>query len=349
METQIDMQTTHFRDRSLVSGSRQIIKILCSLSLLAVFVGFGIMDGKTARAQGMAEAVPSQLFLPMLSITAFDVLQISQQDGQIGDDNEPVDSGVSEDERLPAAEGQVVDATPIVDPAGRWQADMETANLSQWRSDNNSSKPEMDSGACSRPQAGVTSERAYSGSYSMKMTINSNDASGCRQFRKLEPASGNTYYYSAWYYIPVQTQVSGFWNIMQFKSNLNGLSSLFWKLDVRNAANGQMYVILVWKGPIAGPRANDGIANRLYYQIQVPLPVGQWFQLEVFLKQSAQFDGQIIVWQDGTELFNGQNVRTKYPGGYQNWSVNNYGEGLSPNPATLYIDDAVISNVRSSQ
>ncbi|MCC6456167.1 MAG: heparin lyase I family protein [Caldilineaceae bacterium] len=248
----------------------------------------------------------------------------------------------------PADEAEPIAQTDeTVLPAGVvWQADMETADLSQWGT-NNGSATDIDSGLCYRPANGVGTEQAHSGSYSMKMTIDSRQEAGCRQFRKAEPASGYPLYYSAWFYIPQKTQVGTFWNIMQFKSKLNGESGLFWKLDVRNDKSGNMGVMLVWKGPIAGPQAGDGIAVRKYEQAEALLPVGKWFKLEIYLKQSEGFDGQITVWRDGVLLYDVQNVRTKFPGGIQNWSINNYGKGLLPNPATLYVDDVTISTVHT--
>jgi hypothetical protein len=234
----------------------------------------------------------------------------------------------------------------VLSISDKWIADMETGDLSQWRLGNNSSGIEEDSGTCLRPYKGVSDNQAHSGRYSILMTIDSSTDAGCREFREPEPSSGNPLYYSAWYYIPNQVRVGSFWNIMQFKANLNGTSGLFWKIDVRNDSNGRMFATLIWKGTIAGPYAGDGIKVRKYTQNTAPLPVGKWFKLEAYLKQSEQFDGQITVWQDGVTIFNIQNVRTKFPGGYQNFSVNNYGGRLLPNPTTLYIDDVSISNSR---
>jgi hypothetical protein len=233
-----------------------------------------------------------------------------------------------------------------------WHADMETGDLSQWRINNNRGV-ESDSGLCSRPGKGVSAEQAHSGRYSIKMTIDSRTSSGCRQFRKPEPATGAPLYYSAWYYFPKQEAVMGFWNLFQFKSNNfktsdegDGDRGVFWKLDVRNNPQGEMALILSWKGPIEGPYAADGVKVRQYYQTLATLPVRQWVHVEVYLKQSETFDGQIIVWQDGVELFNMNNVRTRFPGGDQSWSVNNYGKEMLPNPVALYIDDVAISTER---
>jgi hypothetical protein len=227
-----------------------------------------------------------------------------------------------------------------------WQADLETKDLSQWMLDTTRGDPKADSGLCMRPGRGVSDEQAHSGIYSMKLVINTFFTSGCRQFRTEEPASGEAYFYSAWFYIPELVEVGAFWNLFQFKSNVDGKSGLFWKLDVRNNDAGEMMIVPVWDGPIPGPHAGDPVKRIPYFQTEITMPVGEWFHLEAYLKQSEEFDGHIIFWQDGVELLNMDNVRTKWPGGYQNWSVNNYGNQLRPNPTTLYVDDLVISTER---
>ena len=56
---------------------------------------------------------------------------------------------------------------------------------------------------------------------------------------------------------------------------------------------------------------------------------------------------EIIVWQDGVELFNVNNIRTRYPAsnGANAWLVANYSDIITPNPTTIYIDDAAVSTV----
>jgi hypothetical protein len=55
------------------------------------------------------------------------------------------------------------------------------------------------------------------------------------------------------------------------------------------------------------------------------------------------------------KLFDFDNVKTSYFNSAYNawncensWSVNNYSDGISPNPYTLYIDDAAISTTRTA-
>jgi hypothetical protein len=176
----------------------------------------------------------------------------------------------------------------------------------------------------------------------MKMTIDSRQDAGCRSFRRPEVGSGQPLYYSAWYYFPEQVQVGVFWNIFQFKASAERV----WSLRVGNLPSGAMTLFLNWKADVAGPTASDGVATKQYFQTLTTLPVQRWVHLEVYLKQSEQFDGQIIVWQDGQELFNVRNIRTRQPGSVQSWSIDNYGRSLQPNPTTLYVDDVAVSTTR---
>ena len=64
---------------------------------------------------------------------------------------------------------------------------------------------------------------------------------------------------------------------------------------------------------------------------------------------SLDFDGFLRVYQDGQLIFDQSNVRTSYANCNYNawctsnaWSVNNYSDGLTPVPAVIYLDDAVI-------
>jgi hypothetical protein len=226
-----------------------------------------------------------------------------------------------------------------------WMADHESGNLIEWRAGMNPNMPaEYDSGLCIRPAKGVTTEKARSGQYAMKLTIYSIVKSGCRQFRWVESTSGQPLYYSAWFYFPQASYVTNWWNIFQFKSDVRrggkNISQTFWFLRVTNNAKGEMQLGLVWKD------GRVGRARQYYNQSLVTLPVKKWIHLEVYLKQSEQMDGQVIVWQDGVELFNVTGVSTKHVGGLQSWSVNNYGAGVYPAPNSILIDEAVVSTER---
>jgi hypothetical protein len=80
------------------------------------------------------------------------------------------------------------------------------------------------------------------------------------------------------------------------------------------------------------------------------VPVGRWFQLSARLRQSKNFDGLLCVWQDDRLLFGLHDVRTSYPNCAYNdwcaeneWSVNNYSDGLAPSPSVIFADGASIA------
>ncbi len=234
-----------------------------------------------------------------------------------------------------------------------WQADHETGDATQWMS-RKSEQTWQDSGLCIRPKNGVVSDVSHRGEYALKMTIGSwFPHSGCRQFRYPEARSGEDYYYSAWLYFPEQYEVNGWTNIMQFKakknSQIGGPSAVFWSVRLMSRENGEQYFQLSWKGgegAVTGPTAEDNITSKQFTSSPLNVPVKEWVHLEMFLKQSSDFDGHIIVWQDGQEIYNIPGVRTKFEDSYNSWSVNSYGAGISPSTFTVYVDDAAISTER---
>lgn len=233
-----------------------------------------------------------------------------------------------------------------------WRADMETGNLSQWERGRTAlAGQSVDSGDCRRPRSGVSREVARSGRFSMAMTIDtSRTESACRQYRYEETQSGWPLFYSAWFYLPRFHEVDDFWNLIQFKSKrFDDVRGVFWVLDLEDREQGRnLYLKLRWKGEAFGPYAESrGKARKVYTQRRrLNVPVGRWFHVEVYLRQSERFDGRIIVWQDGTRIYDVANVRTRWPRGDQRMSMNAYSNGLAPPVATLYVDDAAISTTR---
>jgi hypothetical protein len=225
-----------------------------------------------------------------------------------------------------------------------WSADHETGDLSQWYADGGGG--EFNSGAAT---SSASSDVAHSGRYSAKATIETPNMpveSAVRLFRWNESRAHPEACYSVWLYFPRQYTAPVWWNIFSFKSrNGTAANDPFWSLQAGNRPGGSMYVYLTWwEGlSIEGPRPGE-LGGRDYSQTVRDIPVRQWTHLEVYLRQSSAFDGQIVVWQDGVELFNRNNVRTRYPSpnGANEWSVNNYSELIVPPPTTIYVDDAVI-------
>ncbi len=117
------------------------------------------------------------------------------------------------------------------------------------------------------------------------------------------------------------------------------------------APSGAIATKAPWRTPIAGPYATDNVSGKWYQpSTQIALPVGRWVHIEAFLHQSNGFDGAMTFWQDGTKIFDFTGIRTSFNNCNYNswcadneWSVNLYSDGIAPNPATMYIDDAAIA------
>lgn len=225
-----------------------------------------------------------------------------------------------------------------------WRADHETRDLSQWYTDDGGG--EFNSGAAT---SSASHNIAHTGLYSAQATIQTPhmpEAPAVRLFRWNEGRAYPEACYSAWYYLPRRYVATEWWNIFSFKSrNGSAANDAFWQLQIGNRLRGPMYVYLTWWGPpLEGPRPGEfGLQH--FLQALRDVHPHSWTHLEVYLRQSSDFDGQIIVWQDGVELFNMNNVRTRYPAanGANEWSVNSYSDSIIPSPTTIYIDDAAIS------
>lgn len=171
---------------------------------------------------------------------------------------------------------------------------------------------------------------ARTGSWSAKLDHPTTGVAGTRLFRWGETREYPQAYYSAWFYFPVDYQVNSWWNIFQFKSKAGSKNDSFWQLGIWNRADGSMYVNLYdWQNAVT------------HNQAVIDVPVGQWFQLEMYYDQDPA-NGSLKVWQDGILLWDIRDVPTMYGGGEVGWSINNYGEAISPAPS-IYIDDAAVS------
>jgi hypothetical protein len=246
-----------------------------------------------------------------------------------------------------------------------WHADIETGDLSQWYypstgPSGNFGGGEYDSGIAS---ASASTDMAHSGSWSAKLSIStpSTPQSGTRMFRWMEPRQQKSAYYSVWIYIPTLYELTGdpsnghFWNLLQFKTRTTDSSRIdpVWALYIDDSHPGQYYLKagFGWGGTqLAGPYSGGSIGGTWFNQTLAPLPIGQWVHLEAFLTQSNSYQGQLTFWQDGVKVFDFQNVITSYNNCNFNtwcaddeWAVNLYSDGLTPNPAYIYIDDAKIA------
>ena len=249
---------------------------------------------------------------------------------------EPTDAVLPSDTPPPAslAQQEPDSASVIV-----WKATHETGNISEWQQHGD---------FISQGQSAyfsMVTPFSHSGKYSVSLTIDtegqSNSGSYAAYLFFWDQLPDDAYYYSAWYYIPAGTQPQDWWNIWQWKSTYNGntdYSVPMYIIDVFEQTNGQLALHLVHR-----PDIDEKID---YRQNKKVVPTNQWFHIEAYYRKAVDQTGQVIVWQDGEELFNLTDVQTTEKDNTVYWSVNHYTDFILPNPSSIYIDDAVISTER---
>jgi len=78
---------------------------------------------------------------------------------------------------------------------------------------------------------------------------------------------------------------------------------------------------------------------------RVRIPVRQWVHLRVRLHLSDSPDGQVQLWQDDSLLIDAQGQTLPLAGAiYDSLEIGISAHSFGPNPATLYVDDVVISD-----
>jgi len=85
----------------------------------------------------------------------------------------------------------------------------------------------------------------------------------------------------------------------------------------------------------------------------VRLPVGRWFQIEAFIRESTNtadgsrvnLDGQFRMWLDGQKIIDRDAIQTRlHPAASLHWEINSYSNYgvMSEDTVDLYLDDAMI-------
>jgi len=225
---------------------------------------------------------------------------------------------------------------------------METGDLSQWDDQTNSGS--ASSTAVTAFSAGIPPK---SGNWVMKQSV-TGSSGGTRMGRFPEidalTKAGTTFYVSWWDYYPSRISFgpSDMYGIWQLASkDANGVPQPIWAL-LLNGTDGTLG--LGWSpsagGPAEGPHAGEFTSRRVYTST-LPVPVGQWVFFEIMIKPAADFTGAFKVWMNHQVLFDLSLVKTRFPdtalGGFTYVTHLAYGSGLTPTPASHYVDDVTIS------
>jgi hypothetical protein len=227
-----------------------------------------------------------------------------------------------------------------------WSAGMETGDLSEWSEKVNTG--DADSWAVTAASEGIPPE---GGDWVLKQSVRG--TGGTRMARYPEVGAlaqaGTAFYVSWWDYFPTRISFSptDFFTTFDIASRASdGGTNPIWGLFFQPT---DFALLLVWspdrKAPAEGPHAGESGAR--VYASTTPVPVREWVFFEIKIKPAADFSGVLKVWMNGELLFDLKDVKTRYPdigiGGFMWLNHTGYGSGLSPLPATHYIDDVTIS------
>jgi hypothetical protein len=232
-----------------------------------------------------------------------------------------------------------------------WTGGHESGDLREWYSPCPSAAPcgnegggEFNSGDATSV-ASTDSERT--GTYGAKLTIDSTSEAGVRLFRWAEGQTTTELYYVTWSYIPSGlTSIDGFswwmhegWKVRRTQGG--AVNNMIHLNLVHPFGANDRYLELHYFPPQGG-------STIIHTQSIKQVPLAQWFMTETYLREATTATGQVIVWLDGTEIFNINNIVTRGSGtdGDVSWEVVNYADHLTPATLTKYVDDAQISTTR---
>jgi len=74
------------------------------------------------------------------------------------------------------------------------------------------------------------------------------------------------------------------------------------------------------------------------------IPIGRWFQVEVFFRPTPDVNGRLTVWQDGTQILDWEQANA--PTTAVEWSVGSTGLNVTPPMVEVWVDDVAISRRR---
>jgi hypothetical protein len=149
-------------------------------------------------------------------------------------------------------------------------------------------------------------------------------------------------YYSVWYYLPAAYQTTTPWVILKFKGVVApdagivpGYAELL-DLSLQSLPDGDMTLGL------SDARHEYGTSP---LPDPVPIvPIGQWFQIESFYRNTTAADGELTIWLDGAMVYDV--VRPTGPNPMVYFSPCSIAYELVPSTAVLYVDDVAISYSR---
>jgi hypothetical protein len=140
-----------------------------------------------------------------------------------------------------------------------------------------------------------------------------------------------TAFYSAYFFIPSAPSAANNWNLMHFRGGEALPRHGLWDVSLARQPDGS-FRVYVFDFLRSMRRPTSGVPE---------VPIGSWFQLEVYLRRAADGTGAFSVYQDGELALAVENVISD-DSIYGQWYLGNLAVSLTPPESVLYIDDVSI-------
>lgn len=220
-----------------------------------------------------------------------------------------------------------------------WSARHETGDLSEWSSDGLGGE-QMER---ADDTITVSSERAYSGRFSAKLTRTVSEGSSRGGGPLLARLGGlpEEAYYSAWFFIPEPYSLASGWTIFKFdvQTSDQPVYDRGIELQLRSVPFGGYVLEVLFhneaylRAPLANPPAE--VAS------------GRWFHVEAEFRAVADATGYCVVWLDGRRVYDLQ-ARPTIAMASNGFMASSLFSESQPGIVELFIDDVVISRVRAT-
>jgi len=182
----------------------------------------------------------------------------------------------------------------------------------------------------------VVTSPVRSGPFAAAFDFHPRDSAGARQARCVrEGGLPSEAYYGAWYYVPSNFSGASNWNLFHFQGGTPGTPEPLrgsWDVSMDDKSGAlAVYVLNLLNG------------ERYEADPAAQIPLDRWFQLEFYLKRSADATGEVALFQDGAELLRKTGL-TSDDTPFDQWYVGNWASNIaaSTSTITLYVDDVTV-------
>lgn len=175
----------------------------------------------------------------------------------------------------------------------------------------------------------------HSGRYAAAFRVRAGDDEGFQTRCVRQGVAPSAAYYGAWYFVPASASNSALWNLLHFRGGEPADQHGLWdvSLENRDADTLEIFVFDFLHGMVRRPTK------------PTPIPIGEWFHIELFLRRAADATGEVALYQDGEKLLEARDIVTDDTRQGQ-WYVGNLATGLAPADSILYVDDITIRSTR---